>query len=620
MIEDIWNDEEFQEILAGRAEYSKLTESEQEFLRRHNDLKTLQEHYPLFRTFMEDCFMEVKGFEVDDLQKDIANFMQMNIRLKMVQAQREQAKSMIVGCYAVWRLIHDPKLIVLIFSAGADVASQIALWIKLIIDSWDIVECLRPDKRHGDRTSAKAFDVNWMLKGPDKSPSVACLGITSNMQGRRAGLLIPDDIESSKNGLTAVEQEKLVHLSNDFSNICSSGDILYLGTPQSTNSLYNGLPDRGYTVRIWPGRFPTRDEEEYYGDRLAPWITKKIMEDPTLRTGGGVSGTRGKPTSIMRLGEEVLTAKELSNGAADFELQQMLNTTMSDSNMYPLKPRNLMVLDIGMERGPGALTWLPDSQKRCVLSNKKWELYYPHAIDEQFFPWQGKMMYIDPAGGGKGDSRKGRDETVCIISNLLNGYVFIPEMLVLPGGYDPKVFEKIAELSVRHSLKTIVVEENLGKGAFAVMLRPVLMRVWREFKMHGFPEVQDIWEGLGKEKRIIDILEPILARHRLIISPEVLRYDEESIKQYPIRLQENYLLLNQMSRITLKKGCLLHDDRLDALAGATRHWIELMNVDEQNKIRDRERIELLKLADKLMRNKGGSVNVFNKREIFKRRR
>ena len=619
MIEDIWSDSEFQEILAGREAYAKLTETEQEFIRRQSDLKTLQEHYPLFRTFMEDCFMEVKGFEVDDLQRDIANFMQMNIKLKMVQAQREQAKSMIVGCYAVWRLIHNPGLIVLIFSAGADVASQIALWVKLIIDTWDIMECLRPDKSHGDRTSAKAFDVNWMLKGADKSPSVACLGITSNMQGRRAGLLIPDDIESSKNGLTAVQQEQLVHLSRDFSNICSTGDILYLGTPQSTSSLYNGLEERGYTVRIWPGRYPTRQEDEYYGDKLAPWIVKRLLDNPDLRTGGGVSGTRGKPTSPARLGEEVLTAKELEMGPADFELQVMLNTTMSDSNMYPLKPRNLIVLDLNPDKAPGALTWLPDSQKRFVLGNKKWELYYPHAIDDNFYPYQGKMMYIDPAGGGKGDSRKGRDETVCLISNLLHGYVFIPEMLVLPGGYDAKVFEAIAELSVRHGIKTIEVEENMGKGGFAVMLRPVLMRIWREHKLQGFPEVKDVWENTGKEMRIINILEPIMARHRLVISPEVLRYDEDSIKQYPSRMQAAYCLLEQISKMTLRKGCLLHDDRVDALAGAVRYWLEKLNVDEQNKIKDRERIELLKYADSVMKGKGGSVNVFKKRGIRRRR-
>ncbi len=69
---------------------------------------------------------------------------------------------------------------------------EIANWVIQIIMNWDILECMRPDRQHGDRASAKAFDINWQLKGVEKSPSVACIGVTANMQGRRADLLVPD--------------------------------------------------------------------------------------------------------------------------------------------------------------------------------------------------------------------------------------------------------------------------------------------------------------------------------------------------------------------------------------------------------------------------------------------
>lgn len=617
-----YSDEKWEKIVADREQFKKLNISEQELLNRYDDLKALQEHYPLFRTFLADCFMDVKGFATDDVCAEIANYMQANIRLKMVQAQREQAKSMIAGAYGVWRLIHDPGLIVLIISAGSEVASQVNLWMRLIIDNWRPLECLRADKRHGDRTSAHAFDIHWLLKGPDKSPSCACIGITSTSQGRRAGLIIADDIESAKNGLSAVQQEQILQLSKDFSNICSTGDILYLGTPQSTNSLYNTLEERGYTIRIWPGRYPTLTEEEYYGQRLAPMLVKKMLDDPTLRTGGGVSGLRGKPISPLRLGEDVLTAKELDIGPAAFELQVMLNTSLSDHTLYPLKVRDLVVLDIGMDKAPAAITWLPDPNKRVKLT-RNWELYLPFAIDEVFFPFQGAVLVIDPAGGGGNfnSASHSPDETTAMVSKLLHGYIFIPEMLALPGGYSQQVFIQIAAMSVRHRIRTIQVEENLGKGAFATMLRPVVMRAWREAGLEGYPLVEDVWESGNKNKRMIQILEPLLARHRLVISPEVLRYDEESIKQYPARLQQHYSLLDQMARATLQSGCLLHDDRLDVLTNCCKYWLERLNVDEIAKKQDRERVALLKLVNEIKTPKhGGKLNAFDRKKNRTRRK
>src|SRR5690606_38012880 len=137
-----------------------------------------------------------------------------------------------------------------------------------------------------------AFDVNYVLKGIDQSPSVACIGITGNLQGRRADLLIPDDIESTKNGLTVGQRQHLLALTREFTSINTHGDILYLGTPQTKDSIYNTLPNRGFEVRIWPGRFPNPEERERYGTLLAPYVADKLDADPSLGSGHGLDGTR----------------------------------------------------------------------------------------------------------------------------------------------------------------------------------------------------------------------------------------------------------------------------------------------------------------------------------------
>lgn len=270
----LYTDEEFDAILANRADeveciehdtfndmredsefFQSLTDVEQETVLRWCDIEDLREHYEDFGDFLYDCMTDLMGFECSALQLDIGAFLQHGPKLGMIQAQRSQAKSTIVAIFAVWQLIHDCKHRVLIISAGSEVAMEIANWVIQIIMNWEMLACMKPDRTHGDRASTKAFDINWQLKGPEKSPSVACIGITANMQGRRADLLIPDDIESSKNGTTEVQRAALEHLSKDFSSICQSGRIMYLGTPQTVDSIYNNLGERGFEIRVWTGRY-----------------------------------------------------------------------------------------------------------------------------------------------------------------------------------------------------------------------------------------------------------------------------------------------------------------------------------------------------------------------------
>ena len=60
-----------------------------------------------------------------------------------------------------------------------------------------------------------------------------------------------------------------------------------------------------------------------------------------------------------------------------------------------------------------------------------------------------------------------------------------------------------------------------------------------------------------KEVRIIETLEPLLNQHRLVISPEVAK---------------DKVLQRQLTRITRMRGCLDHDDRVEALAMACKVW------------------------------------------------
>ena len=236
---------------------------------RWEQLELVQQHYRDFVPFLEDVMDEL-GFSTTDIQRDIGGYIAYGPQYLMVQAQRSQAKTTIAAAFAVWYLLHSPKGRVLIVSAGGDQATDISTLIVRIIMNMDVLSCMRPDKSAGDRTSVEGFDIHHSLKGIDKSASIDCVGIDANLQGRRADLLIPDDIESSKNSATPTQRAKLLHLTKDFTSINSTGRIIWLGTTQNMESIYNSLPARGVVTRIWPGRY----------QRLSRWST---MVTPLLR-------------------------------------------------------------------------------------------------------------------------------------------------------------------------------------------------------------------------------------------------------------------------------------------------------------------------------------------------
>ena len=173
----------------------------------------------------------------------------------------------------------------MIVSQTAKRAEEIAGWVIKIFRGLDFLEFMLPDIYAGDKASIKGFEVHYTLRGSDKSPSVACYSIESGMQGARADIILADDVESLQNSRTAAGRALLEDLTKEFESINQYGDIIYLGTPQSVNSIYNNLPARGYQIRIWPGRYPTLEQEACYGDFLAPMIIQDMMEDPGLRLG-----------------------------------------------------------------------------------------------------------------------------------------------------------------------------------------------------------------------------------------------------------------------------------------------------------------------------------------------
>lgn len=562
-----------------------MRETREEALLRKRKLEVLQAHYPHFASFMRDI-MKVLGFSPTWMQYDIANYMQYGPILQMVQAQRGEAKSTIAAIYAVFCLIHDPSFRVLIVSAGGTQATEIATLVQRIILTVPSLECLRPDKNSGDRTSVEAFDVHHSLKGIDKSPSIACIGVTGNLPGKRADLLIADDVESNKNSRTAANRELLLNITLEFSAICtgkpgSPGRILYLGTPQTGDSIYNTLPGRGYDVRIWPGRYPTPAQRENYGQYLAPSLVKRMEAEPTLMFGGGPLGDEGQCTDTLLAGEEKHQSELRQRGPSSYQLNYMLNTRLMDSLRFPLKPENMIVIPGGGTRFPLTITrgMSIQHQRTFQSSGFAFNMMSPHDMSTETAELQGVHMQIDPAGGGANG-----DETAFAVTGFLNSTVYVLAVGAVPGGYDAEGLRILRQIAIKYKPNVIGIEKNMGYGAFAKVFLPIL-REDQGTEKGWKGELREEFVTGNKESRIIGTLEPVLARGSLVMLESCVEMDDEYTSKYNTTgKRQTFSLFFQMAKLTKQKGSVAHDDRLDALEGSVRHWVAQLALDQNKAI------------------------------------
>lgn len=560
-------------------------------------LARVQQEYQSFQPFLDDC-MDLMGFRVTRLQRLIATFLEFGPKQRMIQAQRSQAKTTITACYAVWRLIHDPSMRILIVSGAGAQAKDIAILIIRIINTMPVLECMRPDSAAGDREATDSFEVHHSLRDTvEKSASVACVGVYGGKTGKRADLLIADDIETPENSDTAIQREKLLNRSKEFADLCASHDIIYLGTPQTSDSIYNTLEGRGYTIRIWPGRYPNADQLIHYGHNLCPTLAHELEQNPALGTGHGLDGTLGQATDPELLNDEALYKKEIDHGAARFQLQQMLLTALMDANRRPLKTHNLIVCNMPDRKAKFPIEIYRGLDKSMLVAcngagSYSFNMSRPMGMStSDVAPLEHVVMYVDPAGGGKNG-----DATGYAIGGYLKGTIWLLSAGSVKGGSEMAQLLELSNLAAKWEPDVVVIEKNFGYGTFTNALSPVLASVCKEMKKKMPGLVDDFVTG-QKEKRIIDTLEPILGRGALVINESILQEELNSTRIYPLTEQKVYGLFFQMNHITYDKDSLVHDDILDALEGLCRHFAHQLLRDQEveaKRLREKEFQEYMK--------------------------
>ncbi|UFK26875.1 DNA packaging protein large subunit [Pseudomonas phage Pst_GIL1] len=478
----------------------------------------------------------------------------------ILQAFRGIGKSFITCAFVVWKLWNNPDLKFMIVSASKERADANSVFIKRIIDLLPFLHELKPGP--GQRDSSLAFDVGPAK--PDHSPSVKSVGITGQLTGSRADILIADDVEVPNNSATQTARDHLGELVKEFDAILKpGGTIIYLGTPQTEMTLYRELEGRGYVTTIWPARYP-KDQADWdsYGPRLAPMLAAELQADGSLFWA---------PTDEVRFDDKDLRERELSYGKGGFALQFMLNPNLSDMEKYPLKLRDFIVGTFAQDKGPTTLIWMPNAANECkgvpVVGLKGDRFHRYESVGQATASYAQKILVIDPSGRGK-------DETGYAVLYQLNGYIFLMDAGGFRGGYEDTVLQALANIAKIHKVNEIVVEGNFGDGMYIKLLAPVVTAT--------FPcAITEVKSKGQKELRICDVLEPVLGSHKLVIQESLIEKDYRTALNADGTTDTSYSLLYQLTRITRERGSLAHDDRLDALAIGVQFFTEALERDSK---------------------------------------
>ena len=516
-----------------------------------------------FRNFVFLCWRGLGLPDPTPVQYDIASYLQNGPKRSIVQAYRGVGKSWITSAYVLWWLYHNPADNILVVSASKTRADDFTTFTLRLINELPFLNHLAP--KGEQRNSKIAFDV-----GPapaSHAPSVRSVGITGQITGSRANLVVADDIEVANNSWTPGMREKLLESIKEFDAVLKPGEsskVLFLGTPQSAESIYTILPERGYQTRIWPARVPSAKQRKSYGERLAPFVVNLELPE-------------GDPVDPKRFSDLDLEERELSYGRSGFALQFQLDTSISDSERYPLKLTDLIVDDLDSTHGYEKLVYAADRSLEWGIETVGFtgdRYYRPLSRVGQPTKYEGIVMSIDPSGRGK-------DELGYSVMAKLSHQFFLLDCGGIRGGYGEDNLTKLALIAKRYAVTEIVHEANYGDGMWGQLFMPILRR-------HHPCTMTEVKHSTQKEKRIIETLEPVMNQHRLIVDRKLVERDLAFVRDddpvLGVEQRLKYSLMFQLSHVTQDRGSLVHDDRLDALSMAVNYWVEKLGSDVDESI------------------------------------
>ena len=541
-----------------------------------------------FKLFLQALWKQLDLPSPTRAQYSIADYLQHGPKRLQIQAFRGVGKSWITGAFVLWTLFKDPERKIMIISASKERADNMSIFLQKLIIETPWLNHLKP-KSEEARWSRISFDVSC---SPHQAPSVKSVGITGQLTGSRADLMILDDIEVPGNSMTEMMREKLLQLCTEAESILTPKDdsrIMYLGTPQTTFTVYRKLAERNYRPFVWPSRYPRKDKLSQYEGLLAP----QIVEDMDV-------GVREwTVTDPDRFDNEDLLEREAAMGRSNYMLQFQLDTSLSDAEKFPLKMADLIVTSVNPDTAPDSIVWCSDPSnviREAPTVGLPGDYFYsPMRLVGEWSPYSERICSVDPSG-------RGTDETAAAFISQKNGYLYLHEMRAYRDGYSDATLLDILRGCKKYGVTKLLIESNFGDGIVSELFRKHITQTTQHI------DIEETRANVRKEDRIIDSLEPVLNQHRLVVDRSIIDWDYASNKDAAPEHRLQYMLFYQMSRMCREKGAVKHDDRLDCLSQGVQYYTEALAISADEAIKTRKREEWNSLLEDFINNPKSSVN------------
>ena len=524
-----------------------------------------------FKLFLQALWEQLDLPSPTRAQYAIADYLQNGPKRLQIQAFRGVGKSWITGAFVLWTLFKDPEKKIMIISASKERADNMSIFLQKLIIETPWLKHLQP-KSDEARWSRISFDVQC---SPHQAPSVKSVGITGQLTGSRADLMVLDDIEVPGNSMTELMREKLLQLCTEAESILtpkSDSRICYLGTPQTVFTVYRKLAERNYRPFVWPSRYPRKDKLSKYEGLLAPQIQEDLDD----------GADEWSVTDPDRFSNDDLLEREAAMGRSNFMLQFQLDTSLSDAEKFPLKMSDLIVTSVNPKSAPDQIVWCSDPSnviKELPTVGLPGDYFYkPMQIQGEWTPYSETICSVDPSG-------RGTDETATSYISQKNGFLYLHEMRAYRDGYSDDTLLNILRGCRKYNVTKLVIETNFGDGIVGELFKKHLQMTGQHI------DVEEVRANVRKEDRIIDSLEPILNQHRLVVDKKVIEWDYASNKDEAPEKRLMYMLFYQMGRMCREKGAIKHDDRLDCLAQGVKYFTDAMSISAHEAIKTRKREE-----------------------------
>ena len=548
-----------------------------------NVLEALQDD---FKLFLQALWQQLDLPSPTRAQYAIADYLQHGPKRLQIQAFRGVGKSWITGAFVLWTLFKDPERKIMIISASKERADNMSIFLQKLIIETPWLTHLQP-KSDDARWSRISFDVKC---SPHQAPSVKSVGITGQLTGSRADLMILDDIEVPGNSMTELMREKLLQLCTEAESILTPKNdsrIMYLGTPQTTFTVYRKLAERNYRPFVWPARYP-RSLSNYEG-----LIAPQLQED--IDNGAGIWET----TDPDRFDHDNLLEREASMGRSNFMLQFMLDTSLSDAEKFPLKMADLIVTAVNPTKAPESIIWCSDPSnviKDLPTVGLPGDYFYsPMQLVGDWDIYSETICSVDPSG-------RGTDETTAAYISQRNGILYLHEMRAYRDGYSDNTLLDILRGCKKYNASTLLIESNFGDGIVAELFKKHLQQTKQNI------HIEETRANVRKEDRIIDSLEPVLNQHRLVVDKSVIEWDYKSNPDAAPEERLVYMLFYQMSRMCRAKFAIRHDDRIDCLAQGVKYYTDALSISANQEIINRKRDEWNSMLQEFIEHPQSSAN------------